>query len=149
MCAAPAGQPVAEADLALINAKVWTVDQDHPTAEAVAMWNGRIMAVGSNGEIRRLIGASTEVLDVEGKLVLPGFFDCHSHPVSGGYYLLGVDLKDADSEEEFGRRLAENAETLPSGAWITGGSWDHERWPSRTLPTAELIDRYVRTVPCC
>ncbi len=146
-CTAPTDQPVVEADLVLINAKVWTVDQDQPTAEAVAMWNGRILAVGSNDEIRPLIGTSTEVIDVEGKLVLPGFFDCHSHPVSGGFYLMGVDLKDADSEEEFGRRLAENAKTLPPGAWITGGSWDHERWASRTLPTAELIDRYVADRP--
>ena len=86
MCMTMTCQSVIEADLVLINAKVWTVDRDHPTAEAVAMWNGRILAVGSDREIRPLIGPSTEVIDLEGKLVIPGFFDCHSHPVSGGFY---------------------------------------------------------------
>lgn len=147
LCIAATGQSVIEADLALINGKVWTVDRENPTAEAVAMWNGRILAVGSTQEIKGLVGTSTEVIDLEGKLVMPGFFDCHSHPVSGGFYLLGVDLKDADDEEEFGRRLAEASKTLPVGAWITGGSWDHERWPSRELPTAELIDRFVPDRP--
>ncbi|MFC2098809.1 amidohydrolase [Bacteroidota bacterium] len=142
-----AGQPAFEADLVLTNGKVWTVDQDNPLAEAVAIWNGRILAVGSKKDIEKLIGSSTEVLDVKGNLVLPGFFDCHSHPESGGFHLLGVNLKDANSEEEFGRRLAETSKKLPPGAWITGGAWDHERWTSHKLPTAELIDKYVSDRP--
>jgi predicted amidohydrolase YtcJ len=147
LLATVACRPVIEADLALVDAKIWTVDRNQPTAEAVALWNGRILAVGSTEEIMRLVGATTEVIDLDGKLVLPGFFDCHSHPVSGGFYLLGVDLVDADDEEEFGRRLVEASKTLPPGAWLTGGSWDHERWPSRKLPTAELVDRFVPDRP--
>jgi len=144
-CAATGGG--IHADMVIVNGKVWTVDKEKPQAEAVAVWQGRILAVGDNQEIKPLIGPKTEVLDVGGKLVLPGFCDSHTHFESGGFYLLGVDLKDAADEEEFGRRLAEASKRLPEGAWITGGNWDHDRWPGGNLPTAELIDRYVPDRP--
>ena len=79
-----------EADLVLLSGKVWTVDQNKPTAEAVAVWNGRILAVGANGEIEKLTGPHTKVIDLQGKLVLPGFTDSHTHFVAGGFYLLGA-----------------------------------------------------------
>lgn len=102
-----------EADLVLLSGKVWTVDQNKPTAEAVAVWNGRILAVGTNGEIEKLTGPNTKVINLQGKLVLPGFTDSHTHFVAGGFYLLGVDLKDAKDEEEFGKRLAQASKKLP------------------------------------
>jgi len=140
------GLPV-EADLILTNAKVWTVDETRPSAEAVAVWDGKILAVGSVQEIERLSGARTRVIDLQGQLVLPGFIDSHVHFVSGGFHLLGVDLKNAKDEEEFGRLLAEKSKELPPGAWITGGNWDHDKWPSGAYPTAELIDKYVPDRP--
>jgi predicted amidohydrolase YtcJ len=118
-----------------------------PEAQAIAVWRGRILAVGSSGEIRHLIGDRTKVVDLRGKLVLPGFIDNHTHFLSGGFWLGEVKLKDARNEEEFGQRLAAKSRELPPGAWITGGTWDHDNWPGGRLPTAELIDRYVPDRP--
>jgi len=141
------GQDRVKADLVLINGKIWTVDSQQPLAQAVAVSNGRILAVGSNKEINKQRGSDTQVLDLNGKLVLPGFIDSHTHFVSAGFNLTGVDLKDAENEEEFGKRLAAASEKLPASAWITGGNWDHDRWPGGNLPTAELIDKYVSDRP--
>ncbi|KPK77064.1 MAG: hypothetical protein AMJ79_04545 [Phycisphaerae bacterium SM23_30] len=147
ICMPTKGQVMVEADLALINAKVWTVDRNNPAAQAVAVWNGQILAVGTDRQIKQLIGPDTKVLDLKGRLLLPGFHDSHTHFVTSGFNLMGVDLKDADNEEEFGKRLAAAAQKLPPGAWITGGNWDHDRWPGGKLPTAELIDKFVPDRP--
>ena len=135
------------ADLIIHNAKVWTVDEASPEAEAVAVWKGRILAVGDNDAIQRHAGEGTKIIDAEGMLVLPGFNDNHTHFVSGGMSLTRVQLKDSTSQEEFGERLAAKSDELPEGAWITGGSWDHDNWPGGELPSAELIDRYVPDRP--
>jgi len=141
------GDSPVKADLILTNGKIWTVDQTRPRAQAIAIWQGKILAVGTTAEIRSLIGSETEVLDLDGKLVLPGFHDNHTHFVQGGFWLTGVKLKDSENEEEFGRRLAAKSKELPPGAWITGGTWDHDNWPGGNLPTAELIDRFVPNRP--
>src|SRR5271166_4429637 len=99
-----AGPPLA-ADLILLNAKVWTVDASRPEAEALAAWHGRLMAVGSNEEVRRLIGPDTRSLDAGGRRVVPGFYDSHVHVLGSGMRLAEVALKDAADEAEFGRRL--------------------------------------------
>lgn len=136
-----------KADMILINGKIWTVDPQQPSTQAVAVSNSRILAVGSNKDINKHRGPDTQVLDLKGKLVLPGFHDNHTHFVSAGFNLMSIDLKDAENEEEFGQRLAAASEKLPAGAWITGGNWDHDRWPGGNLPTAELIDKYVSDRP--
>ena len=128
------------ASLVLLNGKIWTVNEAQPRAEAVACLGSRIVAVGSNGEIRKWIGAGTEVIDVGGKLVLPGFNDAHVHFFSGGENLASVQLRDAKSEEEFRKRIAEFAAKQPSGRWISGGGWDHENWTPARLPTRQSID---------
>jgi predicted amidohydrolase YtcJ len=133
-----AAQP--SASLVLLNGKIWTVNEAQSRAEAVACLGSRIVAVGSSGEIRKWIGASTEVIDVGGKLVLPGFNDAHVHFFSGGENLASVQLRDAKSEDEFRRRIAKFAATQPAGRWITGGAWDHENWSPARLPTRQLID---------
>jgi len=128
------------ASLVLLNGKIWTVNDAQPRAEAVACLGGRIVAVGSNGEIRKWIGAGTEAIDLGGKLVLPGFNDAHVHFFSGGENLASVQLRDAKSEEELRRRIAEFAAKQPAGRWITGGDWDHENWTPARLPTRQSID---------
>ena len=89
-------------------------------------------------------GAGTEVIDLGGKLVLPGFNDAHVHFFSGGENLAGVQLRDAKSEAEFRERIAEFAAKQPAGRWITGGDWDHENWTPARLPTRQLIDAVQR-----
>ena len=129
------------ADLALINGRIWTGNKSQPWVEALASRGERIIAVGSNNVIKNLADAKTRVIDLQGKLALPGFIDDHTHFITGGFHLLSVDLRDAATPEEFARRVKDHAAKLPANRWITGGDWDHERWPGGPLPTKELIDR--------
>ena len=137
-----------EADLVVVNANVRTMDSKLQSAQAVAVFGNRIAAVGTNEEVRRLAGARTRVVDAKGALVLPGFNDAHVHFLSGGFQLSSVDLRDAATPREFAERIRRFSEKLPAGRWITGGDWDHERWPnvngSAPLPTKELIDSFTR-----
>jgi predicted amidohydrolase YtcJ len=142
-----ADQPPFAADLIIINATIHTMDQGRPLAEAVAVSGNRIIAVGTTKEIRKLAGANTRVIDAKGQLVLPGFNDAHVHFMSGGFQLSSVDLRDASSQQEFAERIRAFADRLPPGRWITGGDWDHERWPDAKLPAKELIDRFTPNTP--
>jgi predicted amidohydrolase YtcJ len=146
-----AGSQTLNADLIIINANVRTLDAKHALAEAVAVHDERIVAVGSTAEVRRLAGARTRVVDARGALVLPGFNDAHVHFVEGGSHLAGVQLRDANSPQEFAERIRQFAAKIPKGRWITGGDWDHERWPavngSAPLPTKELIDKFTPDNP--
>ncbi len=140
LAANSATQQRPSADLIITNAKVWTVDPSKPTAEAVAMMGDRIAAVGSNAEIDTWRGAQSKVIDAGGKLLLPGFNDAHVHFIDGGLQLDAVDLKDADSPQQFTERIAGRARRSPAGEWILGGDWDEQRWTPPQLPTRELID---------
>ncbi|HEV3338861.1 MAG TPA: amidohydrolase [Pirellulales bacterium] len=142
------GQSSLPADLVLLGGKIWTVDDHRPEAEAVAVWQGRIAAVGSDEQLRAYIGRATRVVRLGGKRVLPGFCDCHVHLLAGGLQLGRVDLKDARDEAEFGRRLAQFDRKLPPGRWMLGGNWDHDRTFGGKLPSAGLLDRYVADRPC-
>ena len=135
------------ASLIIVNANVHTMDAGTPDAQAVAIIGNRIVAVASNAEIKSLAGPGTRVIDAKGQLVLPGFNDAHVHFMSGGFQLSSVDLRDAGTSEEFAERIRAFASKLPPGRWITGGDWDHERWPDARLPTKELIDRYTPNTP--
>ena len=135
------------ADLVLIHADVRTMDGNQPTAEAIAIFGNRIAAVGTTEEIQAYAGAQTRTIDAGGRLVLPGFNDAHVHFLSGGFQLSGVDLRDASTREEFSERIRRFAKTVPGGRWITGGEWDHERWPGAPLPTKEWIDAATTNTP--
>src|SRR5260221_7889216 len=111
-----------------------------PAATAIAVKEGRVAAVGGEADVASLIGPGTRVVDLHGRLVVPGFNDAHVHFLSGGFGLLSVDLRDARDEQDFARRIAEHPRTLPKGPWIQEGNWDHDAWPSPTLPTRQLID---------
>lgn len=135
------------ADLIITNAKVWTVDSAHPTAQAVAVLGDRIVAVGSNADISRWRGSKSQVIDAHGKLLLPGFNDSHVHFLSGSLQLDAVQLKDAATPEEFARRIGERAKVTPTGEWVEGGDWDDQKWNPPHLPTKELIDRLTPDTP--
>jgi predicted amidohydrolase YtcJ len=134
------------ADVIFVNGKVWTVDKAKPSAEAVAVLAGRILAIGSGNEIGKFAGAQTRIVDLKGKLMLPGFIDNHTHFMSGGFQLQSVDLRYAKSEAEFAALIKARAEKY-STRWITGGDWDHDNWPGGNLPTKELIDRTTARTP--
>jgi predicted amidohydrolase YtcJ len=141
------GQGKPAADLIVTNAKVWTVDKERPTAQAVAVLGERIVAVGSADEVEQWHGPKTRVMDAGGKLVLPGFNDAHVHFVSGGFQLDNVQLNDVPTKEEFRRRIAEKAKQTPKGEWLQGGDWDETKWSPSELPTKELIDDVTGNTP--
>jgi predicted amidohydrolase YtcJ len=134
------------ADIVFDNGKIWTVDKGRPTAEAVAVLNGRILAVASSPEVRKYTGDRTTVIDLKGRTMLPGFIDDHTHFMTGGFQLQNVDLRHAKSKQEFARLIKERAEQHP-GRWITGGDWDHDNWPGGDLPTKEMIDGFTPSTP--
>jgi predicted amidohydrolase YtcJ len=134
------------ADIVFLHAKIWTVDPALPRAEAVAVAGERILAVGTYAGIKNHVGPKTRLIDVGGKLVLPGFIDNHTHFMNGGFQLQSVNLRYAKDEPEFVRLIKERAEQYP-GRWITGGDWDHDTWPGGRLPTRELIDPVTGTTP--
>jgi predicted amidohydrolase YtcJ len=133
-------------DAIYINANVWTGDARTPKAEAIAIADGSIVAIGSNAEIRQLADAKTRAVDLKGGFVAPGFIDNHVHFVNGGMALAQVDLRDAASRAELTRRIAQAAAKLPKGQWIKDGNWDHELWGGE-LPTRDWIDKQTAATP--
>ena len=140
-------QPRPAATLIVTNATVYTVDKQHPKADAVAAIGDRIVAVGSSAEIDLWRGLQTSVVDAGGKLVLPGFNDAHVHFISGGAQLDQVNLNDAATPQEFARRIATYAGKTAQGEWILGGDWDETKWPEPQLPTKELVDAMTGNTP--
>ncbi len=134
------------ADLAIYG-RIWTGDSANPWAQAVAVRGDSIIAVGDSATVAALVGSRTEVIAPEGAFVTPGFMDDHVHLRWGGDQLASVDLRDAASPEEFTRRIREFAATLRPGEWITGGDWDHERWPGTPLPDRSWIDSVTPNNP--
>jgi predicted amidohydrolase YtcJ len=128
------------ADLILTNGRIWTGAATMPRAEAVACAGGRIVAVGAAADVAKWRGPRTQVMDLGGKRVVPGFNDAHVHFLIGGQHLASVKLRDAKSEGEFRERIRTFAAKLPKGRWIEGGDWDHENWTPARLPTRQLID---------
>ncbi len=129
-----------DADIVLLRAKVHTMDSNQPVAEAVAIRGNRIVQVGKKEAIEKRIGAKTRKIDLDGRLVLPGFNDSHVHFLQGGQQLSSVQLRDARSPLEFTQRIVDFANKVEPGRWITGGDWDHENWFSGELPRREWID---------
>jgi predicted amidohydrolase YtcJ len=138
--------PRVAADLVLTNARIWTGNLQQPAAAALAVIGERIVDIGTADDIDRWRGSSTQIVDAGGRRVLPGFNDAHVHFVDGGAQLENVDLKDAGSQSEFARRIAERARARP-GEWILGGDWDDQRWTPAALPTRALIDDVTNGTP--
>ncbi len=131
---------------AFTNGKIYTVNEKQPLAEAVVIEGNKIIFVGSGNEAEKYIDAQTEIIDLKGKLMLPGFIDNHVHLTYGGFYLLGIDLRPAKSTKEFKQILSDYVNTH-KGKWITGGNWDHEAWEITELPTKEMIDDFSQDTP--
>jgi predicted amidohydrolase YtcJ len=137
------------ADLVLMNGVIWTVDPARPRAEAVAIGGANILRVGSNADIRALTGPETRVVDMRGRLLLPGFIDAHTHFLDGGFSLSALRLRDAGSRREFIDRVATRARGLKAGEWIRDGGWDHQSFERPELPRREWIDDVTPDHPVC
>ena len=135
------------ADLVIVHGHVWTVDPENSRAEAVAVQDDRIVRVGSDAEVAKWIGPATKRIDAQGKSVLPGFIDAHVHFSSGGGEISSVHLRDANTPQEFARRIGEQARKLGKGEWMLGGTWDHELWGGKPLPSHDWVDSLTPDTP--
>jgi len=129
----------APTSLVITGVRVWTGDPDQPWAEAVAVRDDEIVAVGSTADIAPLIGDKTRLIEANGGMLVPGFIDTHVHFMAGGSSIASVQLRDARSPQEFAQRIGEFASHTEPGEWITGGAWDHTNWGGE-LPRREWID---------
>lgn len=136
----PLSAQTLKADLIVVNAKIYPMDAAKSFAEALAVKQNKIIAIGKNAEIKKLADAETVTLNAQGKLVIPGFNDSHVHFFAVGYALFRVELQNVSSSPEIADKLKENLRFVPKGQWIFGGNWNHEKWKNKTLPTKELLD---------
>lgn len=134
------------ATLIIQDTRVWTGDPAQPWAQAVAADGDRIIAVGTTASMSDLIGNDTEVVSAADTMLVPGFIDSHVHFISSGGGLASVQLRDADSPQEFGKRIGAFASTVASGEWIMHGTWDHEMWGGE-LPRRDWIDALTPNNP--
>ena len=125
------------ATLAIVNGHVVTVDSAKPEAEAVAMAGDRILVVGTNEEVRRVITPATQVLDAGGRLVIPGLIEGHGHFMGLGESKLQIDLTTARTWDEIVARVAAAVRTTPRGTWIEGFGWHQEKWERPPSPAVE------------
>lgn len=130
------------------NAKIWTGDTAMPMANFMIVQENKITVVGinSSAEMDEYRGPKTEMIDLGGKMVVPGFIDNHTHFLSGGYGLSGVDLRKAKTKNEFIQILKEFCNKYKDDRWVLGGDWDHEAWGG-DLPSKDWIDSVTGNHP--
>jgi predicted amidohydrolase YtcJ len=138
--------PSAPADLLLVNGAVYTVDAARRWASAVAISDGAIVAVGTDPDVRPLANRKTEVVDLQGRMLLPGFQDAHAHPPSSGLDMLRCNLAEVYSLPEYERIVAGYAAEHPEAEWIAGSGWSMDVFPGGN-PSKEVLDRVVPDRP--
>jgi predicted amidohydrolase YtcJ len=129
--------PVPPADLVLRNGRIVTLDTATPVAQALAARAGRIVVVGSNAQIQRYIGASTQVIDLGGELATPGFIEGHGHFTGIGQMKLGLELQNAKTWDDIVAIVAEAVKKAKPGQWIEGRGWHQEKWAHPPQPNVE------------
>jgi predicted amidohydrolase YtcJ len=128
--------PDTPADVVFLDGIVYTVDEANPKAEAVAVKDGMILAVGTSAEIREYIGDATEVIELQGKTMTPGLIESHAHLMGIGYNKLEIDLMYVKTYDELVAKVAEAAANAKPGDWITGRGWHQDKWiemPEQTV----------------
>jgi predicted amidohydrolase YtcJ len=130
-----AGAPAA--DLVLTNGRIVTVDDARPEAEAIAISKDRIQALGTAAEIKPMIGPNTQVIDLQGKLAIPGFIESHGHFSGVGGSQLELNLMNVQSWDEIVKMVADAVTRAKPGQWIYGRGWHQEKWTSRPAPNVE------------
>ncbi len=133
------------ADLIVHNAVIYTLDNEFATSEAMAVRDGLIVAIGSDRDILSRFH-SQNILKAEGKTVMPGFIDAHSHFIGYALGLLNADLRPANSFEKVLEILSEHAKTNAC-EWITGYGWDQNRWPNKQFPTNKNLNELFPNHP--
>lgn len=122
------------ADTIFINGNIYTVTDDQPIVQAVAVKDGKILAFGSDDEIVSLKGDQTKTINLDGKMMTPGLIDSHAHFMGIGYSKLNLDLMGLNSYEELVDKVKEKIQTLEPGEWVLGRGWHQDKWDSITSP---------------
>lgn len=145
-----AAQPAAgagAADMVLRNGAVYTVDAARSWAQAVAVKDGKIVFVGKDADLGDRIGAATQVVDLKGRMLMPGMQDAHIHPISGGIEASACDLNGKRSAEEYLAAIKAYADAHPEEPWILGGGWLMSAFGPGAMPAKELLDAVVSDRP--
>jgi predicted amidohydrolase YtcJ len=125
------------ADLVLLGGKVVTVDPKQPTAQALAARGGKIVAVGSDQDVSKLIGDATKVIRLNGKLAIPGFIEGHGHFTGLGASMMLLDLRAAKSWDDIVKQVEAAVKTAKPGDWIVGRGWHQEKWEKKPEPNVD------------
>lgn len=138
-----------KADLVLLNGKIVIVDKSFSFSQAVAVKGDKILAVGSDKQIKSHIGPKTEVIELTGRCVVPGLIDAHGHLYKLGLLLRSMDVRGTTSFEQIAKMVADRAMQTKPGEWIIGRSWDQNDWAVKKMPTHELLSKAAPDHPVC
>jgi predicted amidohydrolase YtcJ len=141
------GVVVEPADIIVIHGRVYTENPKQPWAQAVAIRGAKIVSVGDDATIEKMRGMGTKVINAGGKLVLPGFTDCHIHFLEGSLSLGGVNLEGAKDPADIQKRLREYAAEHPGDAWILGRGWNYAMFSPEILPHKKYLDEFFPDRP--
>jgi predicted amidohydrolase YtcJ len=135
------------AELIITNARIYTVDENRPLVDAMAIRDGRVVATGPQRGVMTLRGPNTRVIDLNGRTVVPGMIDAHVHLLNLGNSLRNVDLVGTSSYDQVVARVVARARETPPGTWILGRGWDQNDWGVTQFPTHEALSRAVPNHP--
>jgi predicted amidohydrolase YtcJ len=135
------------ADLVMFNGSIYTVDETHSWAQAIAIKDGRIIYVGPDAGINEFLGADTQVIDLQNKMVMPGMQDVHIHPIMSGIQASTVDLSNFETVAEYRTVISNYANANPEVEWILGGGWSMGAFGPGALANRKIIDELVSDRP--
>ena len=142
-----ADAPPPAADIIITNARIYTENPQQPWADAIAIRGEEILAVGDKAKIESYRGKATKVIDAQGRLVLPGFTDCHIHFLDGSLSLVQVNLDDATTAADVQQRVKNYAAAHPELAWVLGRGWNYTLFAPAGLPDKKFLDEIVPDRP--
>ena len=137
----------AVSNLILINAKIYTVNDQQPWAEALVISDGDIIFVGNNHDALNYKNSRSQIKDLQGKMLLPGFHDIHVHPVHGGVTYLQCNLSGIKGLENLLIKIQSCADNNPDSDWVLGGGWAIDNFAANTLPDKALLDQIITNKP--
>lgn len=135
------------AHLIVVNARIWTGVPGQADAEALAVREGRLVAVGRSADVRKLADKGTKIIDAGGRRVIPGLTDAHTHIISGGISLARLSLREVPDKAAFIRAVSDDAVEKPRGQWVLGGRWSVESWKNPEPPTRHWLDPVTGHTP--
>ena len=137
LAAVPRQQPPTPADIVLVNGKIVTVEANQPQVEALAIGGSRVAALGTTAEVKRYVGPKTQVIDLAGRLAIPGFVEGHGHFTGVGLARLNLNLMKAKTWDEIVAMVEQAAKNARPGQWIYGRGWHQEKWDVKPSPEVE------------